>query len=163
MKTDVDRLRAVVEGRLHGRGCGKTFAACHNLAGLLLTVTPGNVIIWRLPEFFWLSHIKPTLAQVLEEYAILKQVTWKNETRMRCLGKDVLFVTTLEQAMGLGRVYIVNDYGEWDWWISWQRWLVWAKWLGGHEIKQGKSIFQNTLSHLELRREYENEWQEKAP
>lgn len=33
MKTDLDRLHAVFDGTLTGRGCGLTFLQCHEVAG----------------------------------------------------------------------------------------------------------------------------------
>jgi hypothetical protein len=35
MITDIDRLHKVIDGKAHGRGCGKTFAKCHEVAGLI--------------------------------------------------------------------------------------------------------------------------------
>ncbi len=34
-KTDIDKLHAVVDGRVDYIGCGKTFAKCHELAGVI--------------------------------------------------------------------------------------------------------------------------------
>ncbi|MBN1491152.1 MAG: hypothetical protein JXA69_14660 [Phycisphaerae bacterium] len=43
MKTDIDRLHAVIVGQSQGRRCGKTVAVCHQIAGLLETVGPTRI------------------------------------------------------------------------------------------------------------------------
>lgn len=68
MATDIDRLHRVVEGKERGRGRGKTFARCHEVAGF---VELGYKHIFCLVTRFddW-RYIDPMLDEVLTEHGI---------------------------------------------------------------------------------------------
>lgn len=68
-KTDIDRLRQVVQSENNPRGAGKTFAHCHELAGVL-SVTKDSVVLCRIETMERLWHIKPMMKQVFVEYGI---------------------------------------------------------------------------------------------
>ena len=116
MKTDLDRLHAVVEGRLAGRGVGRTFASCHYLAGVLETCEPGSRIVWIIPRFGWMSHIRPMLDQVLREHDIVAH--WRDSVTLVTAAGTVRFVPiqdrqNAEHNMTLSH-YEVETYGETD-------------------------------------------------
>lgn len=68
MSTDIERLHKVVDGKEQGRGCGKTFARCHEVAGL---VELGHKYIFCITTNHkdW-QYIEPMLSDVLQEYGI---------------------------------------------------------------------------------------------
>jgi hypothetical protein len=69
--TNLDRLHKTIQQARHDPRDGRTFATCHNVAGLLETTPFGATIVWVLPRMGWADHIKPMLAGVLEEHGIV--------------------------------------------------------------------------------------------
>lgn len=66
MITDIDRLHNVVDGNKLGRGVGKTFAKCHEIAGL---IDLGFKEIFCIIKCYRdTHHILPMLSDVLYEY-----------------------------------------------------------------------------------------------
>lgn len=69
MTTDIDRLHRVVEGKVDHRGCGKTFARCHEVAGY---VELGHRNIFCLVSSIRdREYIVPMLAGVLYDHNLL--------------------------------------------------------------------------------------------
>jgi len=66
--TDLDRLHAVLEGKLVGRGVGKTYARCHVLAGLIEVGHREVVVV--LSHRNDLSYVLPMLERVFAEHGL---------------------------------------------------------------------------------------------
>ena len=65
MSTDIDRLHAVVSGKMAGRGCGKTFAKCHEIIGHIdLGETRVTAVVSLSRD---VDHILPMLDRVSRE------------------------------------------------------------------------------------------------
>lgn len=112
-QTDLERLHRVVERPPYGeRGKGRTFASCHNLAGILGTCGEGAVILWRLPVMGWLDHIRPMLSQVLDEHGIPH--TWKHSNILVSGTRTVYFhsVDFFRRGGKQPHHYEVDTYGE---------------------------------------------------
>lgn len=127
MTTDIDRLHQVVQQPFHGERKGCTFAACHNVAGLIETIPFGATVVWILPRMNWVDHIKPMLAGVLEEHEIVPRkwlrysVEFPDEKTLRF----VLIDNLPEWGQGR-RVFVVNDLGEAAGSMTWkQRQILW--------------------------------------
>ena len=69
MNTDIERLHDVVTYKVSGRGCGKTYAACHELAGVL-EVGKSNKIICIIKYSRDLKWLLPMISDVLKEYRL---------------------------------------------------------------------------------------------
>lgn len=112
--TDLDRLHQVVEGDLRGRGAGRTFAACHNLAGILETCNKGARIAWIIPRMSWMFHIRPMLERVLEEHGLLKYCKWITQNKLQYGTKCVQFIPreSLRRQFGIHYDCFVDDLGE---------------------------------------------------
>lgn len=117
MKTDLDRLHYVVEHKQHfeligaPRGIGRTFASCHNLAGLLETCESGSLIVWLLPYMHWFDHIKPMVIQVLKEHQLV--FAFSQRHKLICNRKIVRFIVDREENIrGLSDCYFVDTFGE---------------------------------------------------
>lgn len=74
MKTDIDRLHKVALGEVKGRGCGKTFLKCHELAGLVETGFEGTMAL-VVPYMRYFKHIYPMMVEVFKEHSIKLRVT----------------------------------------------------------------------------------------
>ena len=113
--TDIDRLHSVVQDEYHGRGSGRTFAACHNLAGILETCKEGATIAWIIPRMSWLYHIKPMLEGVLREHELLDLCEWPVQNELTCGTKRVRFIprSMLERhIVSFHYDGFVDDFGE---------------------------------------------------
>jgi len=112
--TDLDRLHQVVEGKLRGRGAGRTFAACHNLAGILETCDENISIAWIIPRMSWVFHIRPMLERVLEEHGLLCDCKWVAQNRLLYGTKRVWFIArgSLRRQFGIRYDCFVDDLGE---------------------------------------------------
>jgi hypothetical protein len=114
--TDIDRLHWVVEHYTDPlfhltRNVGKTFASCHYLAGLLGMVEDGAFIVWDLPKMDWIYHIRPMLAEVLDEYGY--ETKWVGKYKFQCMGKVVIFLLYDDYYAHRGfDYYLVNTYTE---------------------------------------------------
>ena len=69
MPTDIDRLHDVIEERVGGRGCGKTFAVCHILAGLIELGRCDHIHV-LVTVYRDIEHILPMLWRTCDEYGI---------------------------------------------------------------------------------------------
>jgi len=71
MKTDIDRLHAVIEGKITGRGVGRTYAKCHEIAGILEVTDVQDIylIVTHMSDRY---YILPMLISVLDEHFISK-------------------------------------------------------------------------------------------
>lgn len=119
-KTDIDRLHRVVVEKPSGRGCGRTFAACHNAAGLFETTPENAVIVWLVPRAAWTRHVIPMLIGVLREHEIYDYHWDGTRLELTACGKKLLFVTPMMKYKIRGYLprYVVEDYGEaedWAW------------------------------------------------
>ena len=68
MATDIKRLHDVIEGRRTGRGCGKTFARCHQIAGLV--EVGEKVILFQVNCYRDQKYTVPMLRGVFEEHGL---------------------------------------------------------------------------------------------
>lgn len=113
MITDIDRLHKVVTGELTGRGCGKTFASCHELFGVLMT-SKENVIVCYINHWKDLDYILPMFRKILDEYGyIIKEqsISW-NKRYLFENGKEIRFITQsmLDYDFRSGRLFAGLDY-----------------------------------------------------
>lgn len=68
MATDLVRLHNVASGKLQGRGVGKTYLKCHDVAG---TICLGEDYIIVLVSYLRdINYIYPMLREVLHEYSL---------------------------------------------------------------------------------------------
>lgn len=68
MSTDINRLHNVLEGRVYGRRCGKTFALCHLMAWCIETgETQIDILLSALDDW---RHMSRILEAVLREHRI---------------------------------------------------------------------------------------------
>lgn len=71
--TDIDALHKVIEKREVGdslsRGCGKTFARCHELAGVI-EVGDFKVIVVAISLYRDLQYILPMIKEVFAEHGL---------------------------------------------------------------------------------------------
>lgn len=117
MITDLDRLHYIVNHKaffeLVGapRGAGRTFASCHNLAGILMTCEENAQILWPLPQMRWIDHIRPMVSDILEEYGLTFH--WQRYKLSVNHTKVVFFVIDCEKSYaGREHFYIVDTFGE---------------------------------------------------
>ena len=66
MSTDIDRLHDVIDGRTSGRGVGKTFAKCHDVAGLIELGL--STVFCVITNYRDIGYILPMLDEVLTEH-----------------------------------------------------------------------------------------------
>lgn len=93
MSTDLERLHKVVSGERTSRGCGKTFARCHEIAGAILLGGYNNIIVAISYERD-IDYIMPMLIGVLDEYGISHEPL--SRTRMKCGPKIISFMAHLD-------------------------------------------------------------------
>ena len=81
MATDIDRLHSVVSGDIRHRGCGKTFARCHEAAGMI--ALGHKRIFCRTSTKRDTDYILPMLHDVLKEHGMrLERGTREDEYRV---------------------------------------------------------------------------------
>lgn len=115
MVTDFERLHKVVTGELIGRGCGKTFASCHEL---LNTLFLDNVkdIVCIIKTRRDLTYIFPMFMDIARESEISKLIERKfGEKNFRTKnGKRVRWVSEEElknyPSILAGLDYILIDF-----------------------------------------------------
>ena len=89
MKTDIDRLHKVISGEIYGRGCGKTFARCHELAGIIETSNI-SLIICIMTKWNDIFYLKPMIKEVFLEHNL--KITAENRFDFMCNGKKIKFI-----------------------------------------------------------------------
>lgn len=95
-----------MEGRLTGRRAGHTFAACHEVAGIV-GVNPAAMIFWFLPRYDWVDHIVPMLDEVLKEHGL--QITGRK--------MDTYYISTPgHRALAFVRFVSIASYPRWKRW-----------------------------------------------
>lgn len=113
MVTDLERLHDTIKSWPNHRRQGRTFAACHNLAGLFETLPPGSTVAWLLPKYDWTRHIIPMLDEVFTEHGLC--VAWDSR-RMRLYCKDTavwcVFVVRPKDLRGREIRAVVDDLDE---------------------------------------------------
>lgn len=117
MTTDLDRLHRVVLERSKERRAGRTYAAAHNLAGLLETVEDGAMIVWVIPRWEWIRHIEVEIDRACREHMLLYRCASHHAYMVFERGIRLLFVTHDDhdrRMLGAGEVYYVDDLGECD-------------------------------------------------
>jgi len=74
--TDLDRLHRVslYSG---GRGCGKTVAACHNVAGAVELAEDGDTILVVLNELRDVNHFRAILEPILHEHRLIARAWYE--------------------------------------------------------------------------------------
>lgn len=113
MQTDFERLQAVKAGELTGRGSGKTFAACHDVAGTIFSGDRSTVIleVVRHSDIEW---IIPMLSNVLLEYGI--SLSHEAQDRLYAGGKRLRFIKAGEPLDGYDANFVsfvdYNEYGD---------------------------------------------------
>jgi len=106
MKTDINRLHEVVEGSRAGRGCGKTFARCHEIAGII-ELGKFKKIVCTTTYLDELLNLLPMIEQVFKEHGLPRLIR-KTQARHKC--GDVFIDFLLEKDLhdylrGQGDVY----------------------------------------------------------
>jgi hypothetical protein len=84
--TDINRLHDVLEGRLHGRGCGKSFATAHVLAGAIQVQNPRSVLnkfVVGCSSMQSMEHFKHMFEEVARSYGL-----WFKKTMRTCWYND---------------------------------------------------------------------------
>lgn len=70
MHTDIRRLHNVIDGSiLSYRGCGRTYAICHKIAGYIKIEVPSIVCV--LTRYDDIGYILPMLFKVFNDHEIL--------------------------------------------------------------------------------------------
>jgi len=114
MATDIERLNAVIEGKISGRGCGKTFARVHELASTIELGTLKNCVV-VISEYRDMSYIVPMIQEVFKERGLPKLKKVK-ENRGRCGDVLVDFVAQRDYAdymRGRDNLFEI-PMGHWD-------------------------------------------------
>ena len=70
INTDLNRLHDVVSGKINGRRSGRTYAACHELAGIIEASTHDDKMVWLLPYHHRILYVVPMIKRVLSEHNI---------------------------------------------------------------------------------------------
>ena len=96
--TDLDRLHAVVSMENPGRGAGRTFAACHTVAGIMES-TGGAGVVCLIPKYDRVTDIMRTMVfKVFPDHGINFHRTVHSNLFIFVLPdktcKNVKFVTT---------------------------------------------------------------------
>lgn len=100
MGTDIDRLHKVVLGELRGRGCGKTVALCHCIAGAIESgETEVDVVV---PQHRWMGDTKSVLWDILDEHELDPRSTWSPRVWRTRYGAKINFLVSGEREL-LGR------------------------------------------------------------
>lgn len=87
-KTDIDRLHDVIQGRIYGRGVGKTTARIHELAGYV-ELGESRDIICLIPKRRDLHYLRPMVDRIFAEHGL--QICGRQSDRFTCNGKRVRF------------------------------------------------------------------------
>jgi len=88
MKTDIERLHRVVEGVESGRGSGKTFARCHELAGCI--EVGEKLVFCVVTTMNDVSYLRPLIHEVLGEHGIYEQ--WVNRATFFADGATIKII-----------------------------------------------------------------------
>jgi len=91
MTSDIDRLHDVIQGRAHGRRCGKTYAMCHGLAGTI-EVGKHDRIIVHIPTYHSFDHIFSVLLGVFDEHGLTIEKHYRQQREIICGGKSIRFL-----------------------------------------------------------------------
>jgi hypothetical protein len=136
-KTDIDRLHAVINGKLTGRGCGKTYATCHEIAGF---VEVGETeILCIVPIFGWLTWLRAMLIEVLQEHGL--EVQFLANDALRCGESTIRFILDRHRDL-VGRSGLVLDFNDG---IVDPRDLEYFK----HKVCAGLGVPEEFLQHAE--------------
>ena len=129
MTTDIERLHHTIETTGWGdRRKGRTTAAIHNLIGILETAPDAAEVIYPIPAYRWIHHIRPMIIELFRE-ADLEIERWQHQSifyvKIRNLRHRVRFVIFRENDfIGWNKIhpghealrgidyYLVNDLGE---------------------------------------------------
>ena len=94
MKTDIDRLHAIYEKSSYARGMGLTFAACHELAGVVEVGTCKDIIC-LLRDHESIRHILPMIRRVFEEHGLVIDGYSVPEVKLYVSGKTIRFISAM--------------------------------------------------------------------
>lgn len=108
MVTNIDRLHAVVEGKLCGRGSGKTYARCHELAGYIETGYKN--IICLITNADDCHYLLPMIKTVMEEHRI--EITKITSTKFKA-GDSTVHLKRYDSRLE-GLYGVVVPLGHWD-------------------------------------------------
>ena len=105
MNTDIDHLHGVIEGRITGRQCGKTFSSIHQIAGFVDINHPNIIVVIKhLNELHYLytmfenilnqHQLEPikfnyNAKEIVVKYSKIIFVT-KNSKEQRCRGLEYI-------------------------------------------------------------------------
>lgn len=90
MKKDIDRLHAVIQKKLYGRGAGKTTAIIYNLIGII-ELGESRDIVLLISHFNDIYYLRKMIYDIFEEYG-LKITEYKRDSFM-CNNKRIHFST----------------------------------------------------------------------
>jgi len=90
---DIDRLHDVVQHKVGGRGCGKTYAQIQNVAGFVELEHPYIVVV--ISYYHDISYILPMMKEVFDEHGLSLSRTGEFEfqsehAKIRFMTEDTL-------------------------------------------------------------------------
>jgi hypothetical protein len=113
-KTDLDRLHGVIEGRFGGRGAGKTYAMCEQVAGF---IEVGEIeLLCVVPRMGWVPWLRHMLEDVLEKHGL--SVEHPTYDTLRC-GKATVRFMPPQPRNFLGRSGLVLDFNDMEYTEDW--------------------------------------------
>ncbi len=80
MEYSVDRIHDVLEGRICGRGCGKTFARLHQVAGFI--ELGERLIVVQISLYEDIRYLLPMFEKVLFQHGLKIDRKKNNEVRV---------------------------------------------------------------------------------
>lgn len=115
MTTNLDRLHKVVTKEITGRGCGKTFARCHEVAGFIELGHRTIFCMTSLNRDF--LYIKPMIEEVLNEHGIrINKISTQPFKIYTNVGATIFFIpeNLLEQKTRGYRDIVQVDMRHWS-------------------------------------------------
>lgn len=88
MKTDINRLHEVYDGKLYGRGVGKTFLKIHTLVGIV-EVGEFDYIFLVLNKWIELWYLHKMIDEIFEEHNL--KITQRYKRGFDCNNKHIRF------------------------------------------------------------------------
>lgn len=107
---DIDRLHAVIEGKLSGRRCGKTLSLHYRIAG---QIALGNIkrIGYQADSMsFAIDFLMPELSKVLQDSGF--SVVRKSYNVLEVNNVEIIFDRRFNFSRGCSNLYIIDELDE---------------------------------------------------
>lgn len=103
LKTNLNRLHEVYNGKLYGRGVGKTFLKIHTLAGLV-EVSEMPIIFVLMDEWRDIYYLRMMIEKIFEEHKLT--IHTRMNRGFMCNNKQIRFKLNndLEKILGIYRM-----------------------------------------------------------